>query len=250
MPHPERRSRINRLARLAVVLLSVAVSLTACEVEKAVTDFATRLLNMKPEERTKGLAATPQNERDAVLRQAYGANLVYLSPEAQAQLFSSEENFIFGVLAPGWDTGTDFSFKDVISLIPDKFKDSAGAQGHNERIADLVKLGPSLPAIGAANVATLKMVSGSFVNPRVQAIKQRLGRNAKLFDRMDERELRDLIWDDAKFERFMNEDQYTIDYVARAVHRTDVRKGDDFPSYSMTRDSLGPAGGSSSRTGT
>jgi hypothetical protein len=248
----EARHRLTRLALLAATLFVAAVCLTGCEVEKAVTDFAGRLLNAKPEERAKMLAETPQNQRDAVLRQVYGANLIYLSPEAQAQLFTSEENFIFGVLAPGWETDTDFSFKSVIALPGEGVKNSPGAQQIQERIADLVALGPSLPGIAAANLATLKLASGSFVNPRVEAIKQRLGSNQKLFAKMDERDLRDLIWDDSKFSQFMHDDKFAIDYVARAAHRTDIRKKDDNGDslYRMTRDTLGPAGGGSARTGT
>jgi hypothetical protein len=209
-------------------------------------------LKLKAEEREAKLSSLSQEDRDALVRAAYGRNIVYLSPQAQAQLFDSEENFIFGVLAgltasPLWPPFDKLPEDQKLAL------------------AEYAPLMDSLPGIWRANITTLKVASGSPVDKKLQAIRERAGTGAYLIDKMDAQALRDLVWDDTSFNRFMAEDQYALNYIGlySAVALSQVQERDRAKrlvnpgilndAQRVVRqigDGLGPAAGGSARTGT
>lgn len=234
---------------LAALGVAALLSLTGCDLTEQLA-IANKLANAKPEERAKVLAEIPPDEQAKGLQFVYGRDLIYLSPEAQAQLFSSEENFIFGVLAGYAQSGTA-AIRYYLTSNPTRAANTA----------DILAILDSLPAIWKSNLATLRQASGNFVEARRAAIIARIGKShsTDYINKMDDLMLRDLIWDDAKFSQFMYDDKYAINYVATAYATKQVSdniSGGNFKGkvsshiFFLTKDGLGPAGGGSSRTGT
>lgn len=250
---PSRKFAIGRGLALAGLMMAAGM-LAACDTYGAGGMMAATqaILKLKPEERDAKLRGLSQDDRDALVRAAYGRNIVYLSPQSQAQLFESEENFIYGVLAGL----TSHPLWPPFDKLPEDQK---------AKLAEYAPLMGTLPGIWQANMAALKAVSGSFVDARLKTIRERAGTGAYLIDKMDAQGLRDLIWDDTSYNRFMAEDQYALNYIGlySAVALSQVQERDRAKRLvnpgilndaqrvvHQLRDGLGPAAGASSRTGT
>jgi hypothetical protein len=67
---------------------------------------------------------------------------------------------------------------------------------------------------GATVIPSIKTLNGTMVDQRIAALKARLG--PEMFAHFEPRELRDLIWDDKKFQAVMTDNQAAYDAAKQA----------------------------------
>jgi hypothetical protein len=122
----------------------------------------------------------------------YGTDLVYLSPEQETALWGDHTSFVWGVVSVALQ---DPRLAEMLGLGADPF-------------FQIVK------EYGTTVVPSIKTHSDTMVDQRIAALKQRLGTD--MFAHFEPRELRDLIWDDKRFQSVMTDNQAAYDAVHQA----------------------------------
>lgn len=214
----------NTSSRFRSIALALALcsTLGAClEYQSAeLTVGATKLkvylqsyTTMTEEQRVAGfkeLTSENWQLREGAVGVPYGNDLIYLSPEQEAALWGDHTSFVWGVVSVVQNNTT--------------FLDNLGS----DQFFQFVK------EYGATVIPSIKTLNGTMVDQRVAALKERLG--TTMLGHFEPRELRDLIWDDKRFQAVMTDNQAAYD----AVHQAWLTGYDD--AYTAGPDSILSAG--------
>jgi hypothetical protein len=130
--------------------------------------------------------------RSAAVGLSYGSDMVYLSPEQEAALWGDHTSFTWGIVSVAMQ---DPKLTELFGLGSDPF-------------FQIVK------EYGATVIPSIKTLNGTMVDQRIAALKQRLGND--MFAHFEPRELRDLIWDDKKFQAVITDNQAAYDAAKQA----------------------------------
>jgi hypothetical protein len=165
--------------------------------------FINRYSTMSDTEKTAAFESTFGADSNPALKTklmnlAYGDNLVYVSPEQQAGFFSNYSSFMYSV-APALLNGMDVS---KLATPGDSFYDFLQA---------LQDYWPVL-------LSTLKDQNAGVVAERLAAVKKRTG---TFFEYLTPAQVRDIVWDNSKFNAFMNDPAVARDELIAGVPNSD-----------------------------
>ena len=199
--------KINTPSRFLsiTVALSLCASLLAGCMEYQSANMLVGAIKLKPylaayttmseDQRTTGfqqILSENSDLRSVAVGGPYGKDLVYLSPEQEAAMWGDHTSFVWSVVSVALQ---DAQLSGMLGLESDPF-------------FQIVK------EYGATVVPSIKALNGTLVDQRIAALKERIG--PEMFDHFEPRELRDLIWDDKKFQAVMTDNQAAYNAVQQA----------------------------------
>ena len=126
-------------------------------------------------------------KRREALRLAFGANVIYVSPDQEERFFADLDSFLNSVM-PG-----------VLVNLKDKIEDP---------------LTDYLRSLDPIVLAAIKDQNQRFVDERVAQIRQRAGGYAQY---LGEEQLREIVWDDKKYQDFLSDQGYARSELEEAI---------------------------------
>jgi hypothetical protein len=187
-----------------LLICGLALMMTSClEGSDTIANTMKLLVTANEEQRDEAVQNISKEERGEIMTFAYGPDVIYISPQAEAAAFSSFNNFLWNVVG-----GLSPTFYN--RMVPP------------EQAAQIEAITP----IWQANLTILKESYADPLLDRMAAIDKRVqgkGHNMREID------VRNLIWDADLFNHFMTDNEYAADYYAESQENKEVPVGKTTP---------------------
>jgi len=125
--------------------------------------------------------------REKALQEAFGDDVIYVSPEQQESFFSSLDAFMNSVL-PGMLARNESPVEDPL-------------------VDHLRSLDPMV-------IGLIKAQNQQFVDKRVQVVRQRAGDYGRY---LGSEQIREIVWNDQKYEDFLTDNDYAVSEIEKGV---------------------------------
>jgi hypothetical protein len=187
-----------------LLICGLALMMSSClEGTTQVANTVKLLVTASDEERDQAVKSISKDDRAAIMVLAYGEDVVYISPQAEAAAFSSFNNFLWNVLG---------------GFPPVYYQNVATP----EQTAQLAAIQP----IWQANLRMTKEAYADPLDGRLAAIDTRVQGN---IHKMRDIDVRDLIWDATLYNHFMSDNDYAAGVYAESQENNEVLLGKTTP---------------------